>query len=181
MSGAPVNPVVQMRLCAAPGCNKRYEHPHGGAWPTGIHSAACARRAALARAPAPRPRAPLAHRPSKERARAVSPASPAQRAATRDHACIVDPSHGAGCDPAHVIPRGMLTAGQDDPLAVVPLCRACHTLYDTGALDLLGSLEPHHRDVLAFAVERFGLIPALERITNARWTARPSRLAEGAA
>jgi hypothetical protein len=72
-------------------------------------------------------------------------------------------------DPAHLIPRGMTTVGQDDPRAVVPLCRRCHRVYDDECLDLSSSLEPNYRDEVAFAVARVGLFAALRRITNSTW------------
>jgi hypothetical protein len=64
--------------------------------------------------------------------------------------------------------RGQLIDSQDDPLAVVPLCREHHRAYDTGQLDLLPYLEPHWRDELAFAVQRYGLISTLRRVNNHR-------------
>ena len=73
-------------------------------------------------------------------------------------------------EPAHLIPRGMTTVGQDDPLAVVPLCREHHRAYDREQLDLSSWLEPTWRPEVAFAVSRVGLFAALRRITNRRWT-----------
>ncbi len=72
-------------------------------------------------------------------------------------------------DSMHIIPRGMHTGGQDDPRATVSGCRACHRAYDSGRLSLLEDLEMVAREELAFAVERVGLVVALQRITNARW------------
>ncbi len=103
----------------------------------------------------------------------ASPASPQQRSAVRDRVCVVGAAHGAGCDPAHLVARCELGAGQDAELAVIPLCRACHDAYDAGRLDILPYLEPHWREHLAFAVARFGLIRTLERVTNRRWTPAP--------
>lgn len=94
-------------------------------------------------------------------------ASQRQRAAVANKICIVCAEHRG--EPAHVIDRSMASDNQGDPLAVVPLCRACHRSYDTGRLDLLPYLEPYYREQLAFAVEQVGLITALERITNQRW------------
>lgn len=106
-------------------------------------------------------------RPAPRKARPVSPASPAQRRKVAGKACVH--CGQSPCDPAHVIPRGMLTAGQDDPRAVVALCRqSCHRRYDSGDLDLLPALEAHARDELAFAVLRFGLVGTLRRVTNDR-------------
>ncbi len=89
-----------------------------------------------------------------------------------DHACLVCRGHAGACHPAHVIDRSLCGEGADDPRAVVPLCPEHHRAYDDGAggghLDLLPYLEPHHRDVLAFAVERVGLIATLRRVTNDR-------------
>ena len=100
-------------------------------------------------------------------------ASAAQRAKCAELACCVCGS--VPVQPAHLIPRGMTTIGQDDPLAVVPLCGAsgngCHRAYDDGELDLSPYLEPRYRAEVAFAVERVGLFQALRRITNLRWLA----------
>jgi hypothetical protein len=97
-------------------------------------------------------------------------ASPEQRAKVKDRWCIVTgrDRHDAMIDPAHVIPRGM--GGCDDALCVVALEREIHRAYDMGELDLLPYLEPNHRAELAHAVEHVGLIAALERITNVRWS-----------
>lgn len=100
--------------------------------------------------------------------RAVSVCTPAQRARAKAMGCVVT---GAteGIDPLHLIPRGMTTVGQDEPLAVVGCRRDIHRLYDSGDFDLLPFLTGRHDDAVAFAVERVGLITALERITNTRW------------
>jgi hypothetical protein len=95
-------------------------------------------------------------------------ASPAQRLKCAGAMCIAC-GQGPGCHPAHVISRAALSEGQDDPLAVVPLCPPEHRLYDTGRLDLLPSLEAGGRDELAFAVKRYGLLRTLQRVTNTRW------------
>lgn len=95
----------------------------------------------------------------------VSPASKAQKAKVREANCIV--CKGPNCDPAHVIPRSM--GGDDDPRAVVPLCRACHRIYDEEAgFDLLPFLEPHYRAEQAYAVELVGMRRAIQRVTNER-------------
>jgi hypothetical protein len=60
--------------------------------------------------------------------------------------------------------------GCDHPDCVVPLQRGLHRLYDIGDLDLLPALEVHYRAELAHAVGHVGLIAALERITNVRWS-----------
>ncbi len=163
----PVAPIVQMRLCAAEDCDERYEHPHGGAWPNAFHSAECARRTARARTPRPRPRADLVTRAPKKRARAISVASPAQRAAIADSCCIV--CGAPGCHPAHLIDKSLVEDVDGDPRAVVPLCPGHHRAYDEQGLSILNHLEPHGRAALAYAVERFGLISTLERVTNERW------------
>jgi hypothetical protein len=72
--------------------------------------------------------------------------------------------------PAHLIDRSLTTVGQDDPLAVVPLCAEHHRAYDELGLDLSSYLEPRFRDEQAFAVARVGLFSALRRITNRVWT-----------
>ena len=110
--------------------------------------------------------ASLARRSTLKRSGAISPASPAQREKVKLMACAV--CEGEPCDPAHLISRGLLTEGQDDPRAVIPLCRGHHDAYDHGSLSLLEHLEPHYRVELAFAVERFGLVSTLRRVTNER-------------
>ena len=112
---------------------------------------------------------PLKASTSRPKPRAISPASPAQRSKVRLAPCICCDSLGP-CHPAHLIDRSI--GGDDDPRAVVPLCAMCHRLYDDGKLDLLPHLEPHYRDELAYAVELVGLVRAMERITNLRWTPR---------
>lgn len=96
----------------------------------------------------------------------VSPASPAQRAKVAGLACVVCAEQP--CDPTHLIPRGITTIGQDNALAVVPMCRRHHRQYDTGILDALPYLEPAWRAELAFAVERLGLLSTVRRVTNGR-------------
>ena len=106
------------------------------------------------------------------RRRAVSPATPAQRARAKAMGCVVTGAQ-EGVDPAHLIARGFTTVGQDEPLAVVGLRRDLHRRYDAGELDLLPYLTGRHDDAVAFAVQRVGLITALERITNAKWMPVP--------
>ena len=110
---------------------------------------------------------PLKANPQPTKRRPISPASPAQRNKVRLAPCICCDSLGP-CDPAHLVSRA--EGGDDDPRAVVPLCRRCHRAYDDGNLDLLPSLEPHFREELAYAVELVGLLRALERVTNCRWS-----------
>jgi hypothetical protein len=93
--------------------------------------------------------------------------SPAQRSKVEFAPCVRCAREG--CHPAHVIDRSIAPDPAGDPRAVVPLCPECHRLYDTGVVSILEHLEPHYRAELAFAVERVGLIPALERVTNSRW------------
>ena len=148
---------TRARECARPGCETRYDdldwqHP----WSKRFCSAECARgkRSAI---------------PMKRKA--ISPASTGQRLAVQGRACIVCRQHAGECDPAHIISRAALTEGQDDPRAVVPLCRSCHDAYDHAGEDLLPYLEPHYRAELAYAVERYGLLRTLQRVTNQRWLA----------
>lgn len=98
----------------------------------------------------------------------ISVASPEQRAAVAGKHCLVCPVKRV--DPAHLIPVGVCHDGDGDPRAVVPLCRTHHRAYDTGELDLLPYLEPTFRVALAFAVERYGLIATMRRVTNTRST-----------
>lgn len=113
----------------------------------------------------------MARTATKAKRKPISAASSAQRKAVKDRACLVCAAQP--CDPAHVLPRGVLTAGQDDERAVIPLCRLHHSLFEEGKLDALPFLEPHWRDVLAFAVERYGLLRTLEQVTGLRWTPVP--------
>jgi len=96
-------------------------------------------------------------------------ASPAQRVKVADAYCAV--CGGQPCDAAHVIARSITTIGQDDPLAVIPLCRTDHTLFHDGKLDLSPYLEPRYREELAFAVKRVGLFQTLRHVTGLRWMA----------
>lgn len=105
------------------------------------------------------------------RRRAVSPASATQRAKVREATCLACAGLvqcGDRCQAAHLIDRSLTTVGQDDPLAVVPLCAECHRMYDEGGLDLLPSLERGWRAELAYAVSRVGLLSTYRRVTNTR-------------
>lgn len=69
-------------------------------------------------------------------------------------------------DPAHVVSRAQ--GGCEDPLCVIPLCRKHHREYDADrTLDVLPVLN---REEQAHAVSHVGLISALERTTNVRWS-----------
>jgi 5-methylcytosine-specific restriction endonuclease McrA len=69
-------------------------------------------------------------------------------------------------DAAHIIPRSRVKPGPaEDALNIVPLCRAHHSLYDGGTLDLLPVLT---RPEQAYAVELVGLEEARRYITNER-------------
>lgn len=116
--------------------------------------------------------------PAKPNRRPVSPASSAQRRKVAGKACIV--CAGSPCHPAHTIDRSLCPEGAEDPRAVVPLCPTHHRSYDEGHLSLLEHLEPHYRAELAFAVERFGLVSTLERLTNDRVTWKSTRQEEAA-
>lgn len=118
---------------------------------------------------------PLRHGTRTKTRKAISPASTAQREKVAERACVV--CREPGCDPAHLIDRSLLTEGQDDPRAVVGLCRGHHRAYDDGQLDLLPYLEPHWREELAFAVERFGLRATYQRVTGGRLDDLESRRA----
>ena len=137
-------------------CGDFYEEPQPWPydWPKNYCSKACSRKIVSSGSATVR--------------KPVSVASPEQRTFVAGQPCLVDASHEGKVHPAHLIPRGLLTEGQEDARAVVPLCPLCHRLYDTGELDLLGHLEPRFRVELAFAVERFGLVSTLRRVTNER-------------
>lgn len=95
----------------------------------------------------------------------LSLANVAQREKVREQRCVV--CLGSPCDPAHLIPRGVSTIGQDDPRAVVALCRRHHDEYDHArTLDLSVYWQSFPVE-LGFAVERFGPM-ALRRISNRR-------------
>lgn len=106
--------------------------------------------------------------PSTQKRRPISPASSEQRQDVAEMACLVCRSPGP-CHPAHIVDRSLVGEGQDDALAVIPLCPDCHRGYDDGDLSILEYLEPHHRDRLGFAVARHGLLRTLERVTHRRW------------
>jgi len=66
-------------------------------------------------------------------------------------------------DPAHIVPRS-LGGGQSD-LAVVPLCRTCHTAFDSHRLDLLPFLTYEEQ---AEAVRVVGIERARRRLGGER-------------
>jgi len=121
------------------------------------------RRSELTRGPGPK-------RTTPKRGRGFA-ASEAQRQKIHAHAvCVVcgRDAFEVRIDPAHVVSR--THSPEESPLDVVPMCRAHHDEYDLDrTLDLLPYLEPHHREELAQAVRRVGLLTALQRITNQRW------------
>ncbi len=179
----PIRRTVRLRECAREGCPERYDvrwREEDAHWPIRFCGPLCALKDAQARAeakaaekpgPVPkpsRPRSQLHRTATPAKRRPIGEASPEQREAIRTQSCLVDASHEGRSHPAHLIPRGMLTEGQEDARAVVPLCPACHRAYDDGSLSLLEHLEPRFRVELAFAVERFGLLSTLRRVTNDR-------------
>lgn len=107
-------------------------------------------------------------RPSRADGRGISEASSEQREKVKGKPCIRCRKPGP-CHPAHLIDRSICSVGADDALAVVSLCPSCHREYDEEDLSLLEHLEPHHREELAFAVERVGLLTALFRISGETW------------
>lgn len=76
-------------------------------------------------------------------------------------------------DRAHLIDRSLVPDRYEDPRRVVFLCREHHDAYDAHELDLLPYLEPTHRSELSRAVEVFGLLGTLERVTGMAWRAHP--------
>lgn len=145
--------LIRRRDCAT--CGESFETPHHGGWPAKFCSDGCHRQDKGGTT-----------RMTTKRTTGFA-AAPGQRAAVRGRACLVCAQ--GPCDPAHLIDRS-LVADEADPLAVIPLCRECHRLYDEAGLDLLPFLEPHHREHLAFAVQRHGLLRTLVRVTNRQWT-----------
>ena len=121
------------------------------------------RKQALDRREALNTRAPL------KRGRGFA-ASETQRKKCRDGLCVVcgRDRFEATIHPAHLIDRSLCPQGADDPRAVVPLCAEDHRRYDSGEISLLEYLEPRFRVELGFAVERFGLVNTLRRVTNDR-------------
>lgn len=97
-----------------------------------------------------------------------TPASTDQRSKVRGRLCL---AHGEECagpiDPAHLVDRAL--GGDEDPRAVVPLCRFHHDAYDNNNLSLLEFLEPHWRTEQAYAVELVGLLSAINQITGERY------------
>lgn len=83
------------------------------------------------------------------------------------NACIV--CWRAPTDRAHLIDRSLFPDAHADPARVIYLCREHHNAYDAHELDLLPYLEPRYRHELARAVECFGLIGTLERVTGKSW------------
>jgi hypothetical protein len=57
------------------------------------------------------------------------------------------------------VPRSL--NGCDHPDCVVPLCRACHRVYDGGELDLLPRLEPCFRAELGHGMLHLGVVRSL--------------------
>ncbi len=80
------------------------------------------------------------------------------------NACIV--CWRSPTDRAHLIDRSLAPDPHGDPKRVVFLCREHHEAYDNHTLNLLPYLEPRHRAELARAVEVFGLIGTLKRVTG---------------
>lgn len=91
----------------------------------------------------------------------------AQREAIDGQFCLVCAQMPV--EPAHLIDRSLCN-DQADPRAVVPLCPVHHRQYDDHDLDLLPYLEPRFRVELGFAVERFGLLSTLNRVTGLNWS-----------
>jgi hypothetical protein len=88
------------------------------------------------------------------------------------NACLV--CWQAPADRAHLIDRSLVADPHGDPRRVVFLCREHHDAYDAHTLDLLPWLEKWHRVELARAVEIFGLIGTLERVTGRAWAPIPT-------
>lgn len=83
------------------------------------------------------------------------------------NACIV--CWKSPTDRAHLIDRSLVPDRHWDPARIVFLCREHHDAYDAHELDLLPYLEARHRHELARAVECFGLLATLERVTGKTW------------
>jgi len=85
------------------------------------------------------------------------------------NACIV--CWRSPTDRAHLIDRSLAPDPYGDPRRVVFLCREHHDAYDAHTLNLLPYLEPHHRSEMARAVEVYGLMGTLERVSGHVWEA----------
>lgn len=114
------------------------------------------------------------------RTSSFTPASTEQRAKVKGQPCIVlkedDPCSGP-VQPAHVIDRSL--GGDDHEACVVPLCEKHHDAYDNArTLSILEFMEPRYREEIQYAVGLLGLVRALERLTNERWS--PDREREDA-
>lgn len=125
------------------------------------------KRTELKRTQTPKRRAVLVGTRTAPKRHAISPATPAQRTKVHEAPCVAC-GRSIATQPAHLIDRSLTTVGQNEPLAVVPLCGECHREYDDGDLDLLPMLEPEFRAELAFAVWRVGLVATYRRVTNQR-------------
>ena len=118
-------------------------------------------------------RKPLKRTTSQRRRQAVSPAGPQQRQKVKGEVCIVSGCHSDECAPAHVIDRSLLPDRDHEPLRVVALCSTHHRQYDEGRngkrLNLLPDLEREASVELAHAVQHFGLLSTLQRVTGQKW------------
>jgi hypothetical protein len=116
-------------------------------------------------------RRPLERKATPRKRQAIKTTSSRQQEKCRPAACVVcrrpGPSHTA-----HLIDKGQ-AEDFGDPRATIPLCPDHHRAYDEEDFDLLPYLEPHHREELAYAVERFGLLSTLQRVTGSRWEPTP--------
>lgn len=60
-------------------------------------------------------------------------------AKVQDEECCRYCGSGQSLDPAHLWPRSL--GGSMDTNNIVPLCRTCHTEFDSGSLDILSRLS----------------------------------------
>lgn len=79
-----------------------------------------------------------------------------------EDACRVCAKRG-GLEAAHIIPRSL--GGTEHQDATLPLCRSCHTQYDSHTLDLLPVLTLSEQ---AYAVGLVGMASAWRIITGQR-------------
>ena len=115
-------------------------------------------------------RTPLARGSTRLKRTPLGRATQEQKERVETRACLVCHQHAGYCHPAHLIDRARINdTFADDERAVVPLCFEHHRAYDSEALDLSPYLEPFWRDSIAWAVEAYGLFPALRRITGKHW------------
>lgn len=83
-------------------------------------------------------------------------------AKVQDEQCCRYCDSGQSLDPAHLWPRSL--GGSMDTNNIIPLCRSCHTKYDSGSLDVLPCLSLEEQ--LQVVREANGIARAYRRLTQ---------------